>query len=164
MPASTYIYTGSRAQLEALVRRRVLANPLISVVEGADVVGLLGDASRVRGVLLRDCSGDARGEQRALEADLVVDASGSGTKAPQWLTAIGAEGPYEETIDTGFAYASRVYRGRDGVLDGETLGYYVYPGPEQLPRATSRRWCAAAGGRQPSGRRLGAARRRTAHR
>ncbi|MDT9695085.1 FAD-dependent monooxygenase [Streptomyces sp. P17] len=130
--ATTHIHTGSRAQLEALVRQRVLANPLISVVEGTDVVGLLGDASRVRGVLLRDRSGDARAEQRPLEADLVVDASGSGTKAPRWLEAIGAEGPHEETIDTGLAYASRVYRGRDGVLDGETLGYYVYPGPEQL--------------------------------
>ncbi|MGW0732743.1 FAD-dependent oxidoreductase [Streptomyces sp. NPDC002851] len=132
VPASTHIYTGSRAQLEELVRRRVLANPVISAVEGTDVVGLLGDASRVRGVLLRDRSGDARAEHRSLDADLVVDASGSGTKAPQWLTAIGAEAPHEETIDTGLAYASRVYRGRSGVLDGETLGYYVYPGPEQV--------------------------------
>ncbi|WP_033318617.1 FAD-dependent oxidoreductase [Streptomyces yerevanensis] len=132
VPATTHIYTGSRAQLEERVRRRVLASPVISVVEGTDVVGLLGDASRVRGVLLRGRSGDARAEERALEADLVVDASGSGTKAPQWLAAIGAETPPEETIDTGLAYASRVYRGRSGVLDGETLGYYVYPDPDQV--------------------------------
>ncbi|MGI5198589.1 FAD-dependent oxidoreductase [Streptomyces sp. CA-288835] len=132
LPASTHIYTGSRAQLEELVRRWVLANPVISAVEGTDVVGLLGDAARVRGVLLRDRSGDARGEERALEADLVVDASGCGTKAPQWLTAIGAEAPHEETIDTGLAYASRVYRGKSGVLDGDTRGYYVYPDPEQV--------------------------------
>ncbi|SDP80041.1 Dehydrogenase (flavoprotein) [Streptomyces sp. cf386] len=132
LPATTHIYTGSRAQLEELVRRRVLANPVISVVEGADVVGLLGDASRVRGVLLRDRSGDDRGEQRAVEADLVVDASGSGTKAPQWLTAIGAESPHEETIDTGLAYASRIYRGTSDVLNGETAGYYVYPSPDQV--------------------------------
>lgn len=132
LPATTHIFTGSRAQLEELVRRRVLANPVISAVDGSEVVGLLGDASRVRGVLLRDRSGDARGEQRALEADLVVDASGSGTKAPRWLTAIGAEGPYEETIDTGLAYASRVYRGKSGVLDGDTTGYYVYPDPDQV--------------------------------
>ncbi|MBV9025964.1 MAG: monooxygenase [Streptomycetaceae bacterium] len=132
LPATTHIYTGSRAQLEELVRRRVFANPVISAAEGTDVVGLLGDASRVRGVLLRDRFGDARGEQRALEADLVVDASGSGTKAPQWLTAIGAQSPHEETLDTGLAYASRVYRGRNGVLDGDTAGYYVYPSPAQV--------------------------------
>lgn len=132
LPATTHIYTGSRAQLEALVRRRVLANSAISVVQGTDAVGLVGDASRVRGVLLRNRSAGAGSEHRALAADLVVDASGSGTKAPQWLAAIGAETPDEETIDTGLAYASRVYRGRKGVLDGETLGYYVYPNPDQV--------------------------------
>jgi 2-polyprenyl-6-methoxyphenol hydroxylase-like FAD-dependent oxidoreductase len=130
--ATTHIYTGSRAQLEELVRRRVLADPVISVLEGTDVVGLLGDASRVRGVLVRDRSGGPRAELRPLEADLVVDASGSGTKAPQWLTAIGADSPHEETIDTGLAYASRVYRGTNGDLDGETRGYYAYPDPEQV--------------------------------
>ncbi|MGC9539047.1 FAD-dependent oxidoreductase [Streptomyces sp. UG1] len=131
-PSTTHIYTGSRAQLEELVRRRVLANPVISVAQGCDAVGLVGDAARVRGVLLRDRSGDDRGEQQALEADLVVDASGGGTKAPQWLAAIGAEAPHEETIDTGLAYASRVYRGKSGVLDGDTVGYYVYPSPDQV--------------------------------
>ncbi|WP_053851962.1 NAD(P)/FAD-dependent oxidoreductase [Streptomyces sp. NRRL B-24085] len=130
--ATTHIYTGSRAQLEELVRRRVLADPVISVLEATDAVGLLGDATRVRGVLVRDRSGEARAEPRPLEADLVVDASGSGTKAPQWLTAIGAEPPHEETIDTGLAYASRVYRGTNGALDGETRGYYAYPDPEQV--------------------------------
>ncbi|MEU0408355.1 FAD-dependent monooxygenase [Streptomyces griseorubiginosus] len=132
VPATTHIYTGSRAQLEELVRRRVLANPVISVADGTDVVGLLGDPSRVRGVRLRERSSDAHAQPRPMEADLVVDASGSGTKAPQWLTEIGAEVPHEETIDTGLAYASRVYRGPSGVLDGETLGYYVYPGPDQV--------------------------------
>ncbi|WP_345045966.1 FAD-dependent oxidoreductase [Streptomyces sannanensis] len=132
LPATTHIYTGSRGQLEELVRRRVLADPVISVMEGTDAVGLLGDASRVRGVLLRERSGDVRGEQQALEADLVIDASGGGTKAQQWLTAIGAEAAHEETIDTGLAYASRVYRGRSGVLDGDTCGYYVYPSPAQV--------------------------------
>ncbi|WP_377274531.1 NAD(P)/FAD-dependent oxidoreductase [Peterkaempfera sp. SMS 1(5)a] len=132
LPATTHIYTGSRAQLEELVRRRVLENPVIDAVEGTEAVGLLGDASRVRGVLLRDRSDGARGEQRALEADLVVDASGSGTKAQQWLTAIGAAAAHEETIDTGLAYASRIYRGRSGGLHDDTCGYYVYPSPAQV--------------------------------
>ncbi|MEU3557978.1 FAD-dependent oxidoreductase [Streptomyces fragilis] len=132
LPATTHIYTGSRAQLEELVRRRVLANPSIGVAERTEAVGLHGDARRVRGVLVRERSGDARGTRQVLEADLVVDASGAGTKAPQWLTAVGAEAPHEETIETGLAYSSRVYRGRDGVLDGDTRGYYVYPGPTQV--------------------------------
>ncbi|MEU9735162.1 FAD-dependent monooxygenase [Streptomyces sp. NPDC048002] len=132
LPATTHIFTGSRAQLEGLVRRRVLADPAIETVEGTDVVGLLGDARRVRGVLLRDRSAEGRGKERELEADLVVDASGGGTKAPQWLTGIGAPPPHEETIDTGLAYASRVYRGPAGVLGTDTAGYYVYPNPDQV--------------------------------
>ncbi|MEU3602755.1 FAD-dependent monooxygenase [Streptomyces sp. NPDC006798] len=131
LPATTHIHTGSRAQLEGLIRRRVLADPVIEVLEGTDVRGLLGDAARVRGVLLRQRSGGTRGKPDELEADLVVDASGSGTKAARWLTAIGAEAAYEETIDTGLAYASRLYRGPSGSLDGDTAGYYVYPGPDQ---------------------------------
>ncbi|WP_252991124.1 NAD(P)/FAD-dependent oxidoreductase [Streptomyces viridosporus] len=131
LPASAYYHTGSRSQLEHLVRRRVLANPLINVLEGTDAVGLLGDASRVRGVLLRERGDAARAESRPVEADLVVDASGRSTKAPQWLTALGAQAPHEETIDTGLAYATRVYRDKDGILGTDALGYYIVPNPSQ---------------------------------
>lgn len=132
LPATTYIYTGSRAQLEQLVRTRVLANPAIEVVEATSVVGLSGDASRVRGVLLRERGEGARQEERFLAADLVVDASGRGTKAGQWLAAIGAEAAHEESIDTGLAYASRVYRDTSGSLGTESLGYYIIANPSQV--------------------------------
>jgi 2-polyprenyl-6-methoxyphenol hydroxylase-like FAD-dependent oxidoreductase len=132
LPATTHLSTGSRAQLEQLVRRRVLANPVITVVEATNVVGLSGDASRVRGVLLRERGEGTGQEERSLEADLVVDASGRGTKAAQWLSAVGAEAVYEESIDTGLAYASRVYRDTTGTVGTESLGYYVVPNPSQV--------------------------------
>ncbi|MFF4521210.1 NAD(P)/FAD-dependent oxidoreductase [Streptomyces bluensis] len=131
VPASIHIFTGSRLQFEELLRRRVLAHPAVTMLESTDVVGLLGDASRVRGLLVRERGDSARKEERPLEADLVVDASGRATKAPQWLTAIGADAPHEETIDTGLAYASRVYRDTDGTLSGDTPAVYVIPNPEQ---------------------------------
>ena len=68
-----------------------------------------------------------------LKGDRVVDVTRAvpdADKLPK--TAIGAEAPHEETIDTGLAYASRVYRGRTGVLDGDTAGYYIYPSPDQV--------------------------------
>ncbi|GGU39401.1 FAD-dependent oxidoreductase [Streptomyces lavendofoliae] len=127
--STSYLYTGARPRLEHLVRRRVLADPRIGTVEGADAVGLLGDATRVRGVLVRERG--AGGEPRPLEADLVVDASGRGSQAPQWLSAIGAEPPHEETIETGLAYATGVYRdGSDGTL-ADCLGYYIVPNASQ---------------------------------
>ncbi|MDI3386269.1 FAD-dependent monooxygenase [Streptomyces sp. B-S-A8] len=136
--ASMYIHTGTRPQLELLVRQRVLANPAIEVVEGAEAVGLLGNAARVRGVLLRErgAGGQERGARGAegaepLAADLVVDASGRGSRAPQWLAGIGADAPYEETIDTGLAYASRVYRDRSGRLGEHARGFNIVADPTQ---------------------------------
>lgn len=129
--ATSHFFSGSRAQLEHLVRTRVLANPVVESVTGTEAVGLLGDARRVRGVLLRERGGDG-GEPRALAADLVVDATGRGSRAPQWLTALGAEPPEEETIDTGLAYASRIYRNKSDHLGTHAHGYYVFPSPEQV--------------------------------
>ncbi|MFC8274289.1 FAD-dependent oxidoreductase [Streptomyces sp. NPDC057271] len=131
LPATTHLYTGPRAQLEWLVRRRVLADPRIETVQGTETIGLIGDASRVRGVLLRERgTGNVR-ESRSLKADLVVDASGRGTHAPDWLAAIGAEAPHEETIDTGLAYATRMYRAAaDPGMDA--AGFNVVPNPEQV--------------------------------
>lgn len=123
------LLTGARPRLEHLVRRRVLADPRIGVAQGAEVVGLLGDATRVRGVRLRER--DAGQETREVGADLVVDASGRGTQAPRWLSAIGAEPPHEETIDTGLAYATRLYRDGSGGAVADCLGYFVVPSPGQ---------------------------------
>ncbi|MGW0468657.1 FAD-dependent oxidoreductase [Streptomyces sp. NPDC003027] len=129
--ATTSLYTGPREQLEWLVRRRVLADPRIETVGGTEAVGLTGDSSRVRGVLLRERGKDAGTQTRSLAADLVVDASGRGTRAPDWLAAIGAEAPHEETIDTGLAYATRVYRApADDTSDA--LGINIVPNPHQV--------------------------------
>ncbi|MBD0747761.1 NAD(P)/FAD-dependent oxidoreductase [Streptomyces sp. CBMA152] len=130
-----YFLTPTRPLLEWLVRRRVLANPRIDVVEGTETVGLVGDAARVRGVLLRERGAAAAAvgrEPQRLAADLVVDASGRSTKAADWLTAIGAEPAVEETLETGLAYATRLYRtGEDGDGDSDVRGHFVVPNPGQ---------------------------------
>ncbi|RSS44600.1 NAD(P)/FAD-dependent oxidoreductase [Streptomyces sp. WAC08241] len=132
--ATAHFFTGPRPQLEWLVRQRVLADPRVELVEGVETVGLAGDSSRVRGVRLRERGAGADKETRTLAADLVVDASGRSTKAADWLAAIGAEAPHEETLDTGLAYATRVYRTPPGGQDPDTdaLGYYVVPNPGQV--------------------------------
>ncbi|MFE3742228.1 FAD-dependent oxidoreductase [Streptomyces sp. NPDC059134] len=130
-PASAHLLTGSRPLLEWLVRRRVTADPRITVLEGTEVVGLVGDATRVRGVRLRERGARTLYEARPLAADLVVDASGRGTRAPDWLAAIGAEPAHEETLDTGLAYASRLYRGPEGAEAPDCLGYFFVSGKGQ---------------------------------
>ncbi|WP_282692385.1 FAD-dependent monooxygenase [Streptomyces sp. CC208A] len=131
LPASAHFYSGPRPQLEWLVRQRVLADPRVELVENTETVGLTGTAARVTGVRLRERGAGGGRESRTLAADLVVDASGRSTKAADWLAAIGAEAPHEETLDTGLAYASRVYRATDAVPVTDAQGYYIVPGPEQ---------------------------------
>lgn len=130
-PATMYLFTASRPLVEHVLRRRVLADPRIRTAEGTDAVGLAGGAGRVRGVLLRERGAGRNKEPRTLEADLVVDASGRGSRAPEWLAAIGAEPPREEVIDTGLAYATRVYRPGPAADGGDFAGQYIVPNPEQ---------------------------------
>ncbi|MGW6394131.1 FAD-dependent oxidoreductase [Streptomyces sp. NPDC055103] len=129
--STAHFYSGARPQLEWLVRQRVFADPRIELVDGHEMVGLTGDSSRVSGVRLRERGAGAGKETRVLEADLVVDASGRSTRAADWLAGIGAEAPHEETIDTGLAYGTRVYRAPAGVLDSDAIGYFIVPNPAQ---------------------------------
>jgi hypothetical protein len=62
----------------------------------------------VTGVVLDD------GE--ALDADLVVDAAGRGTRLPVWLAQWGFERPPEETVDVGIGYATHQLRIPDGLI------------------------------------------------
>ncbi|MDT9684001.1 FAD-dependent monooxygenase [Streptomyces sp. TRM76323] len=123
------ILTASRPLVEQAIRRRVLADPRVTAVQGTEVVGLTGDAARVRGVLVRERGAGRGGEPRPIGADLVVDASGRGSRASRWLAALGAEPPRTETIDTGLAYATRLYRHDRHGDDTDAAGYFVVPNP-----------------------------------
>ncbi|WP_149181906.1 FAD-dependent monooxygenase [Streptomyces sp. TRM49041] len=129
--ATAYLLTGSRPLVEQVIRHRVLADRRIRAVPGTEAVGLAGDATRVSGVLVRERGAGRVEEPRLIAADLVVDASGRGSRAPQWLAALGAEPPREETLDTGLAYATRVYRNERHGDDTDGLGYYIVPNPGQ---------------------------------
>ncbi|GHF36077.1 hypothetical protein GCM10010218_16940 [Streptomyces mashuensis] len=127
---TTHYLTGSRPLTDWVVRRRVLAHPRITTVEGAEAVGLLGDARRVRGVRLRERGSSGRGTHD-LAADLVLDTTGRSSRAPRWLAALGAEPPHEEHLETGLAYATRFFKARPADQDLTYRGVYVVPNPAQ---------------------------------
>jgi 2-polyprenyl-6-methoxyphenol hydroxylase-like FAD-dependent oxidoreductase len=83
------------------------------VLEGREAVGLLTDPRRaaVTGVRLRSRHGraEATGPATEVAADLVVDASGRGSRAPRWLAELGFRPPAETTISSRLGYASRQY-------------------------------------------------------
>jgi 2-polyprenyl-6-methoxyphenol hydroxylase-like FAD-dependent oxidoreductase len=120
----------SRPLLEDRVRARVLALPAVRLAPPSDVAGLRGspDGRRVAGVrLLRRADGSA---EESLDADLVVDATGRGSRAPRWLESLGYAGPEQEEVRIDVGYATRRYRLHAGAL-GDALACVHGPTPDR---------------------------------
>ena len=111
----------SRYLLESRVRARVAARSNVRVLDDHEAVGVLVDpAGAVVGVRLRRRG--SVGAPEVLEpADLVVDASGRSSRAPEWLVATGLPAPDESVIDASLAYATRLYRRPSGWSDWRVL-------------------------------------------
>lgn len=105
--------TFTRPLLEATIRRHLLADSRISLLQGFEVAGLAmsGDGSRVEGVKIQPRHHDPNvlPEVQTLAAELVVDTSGRGSKAPEWLEAAGFARPEETVVDAFWGYATRIY-------------------------------------------------------
>ena len=122
--------SASRACLEREVRDRVRRLPAVAFAPPCDVLGLVSspDRRRVAGVrLLRRADGSA---EEVLDADLVVDALGRGSRTPRWLEALGYQPPDEERVAVDVGYASCRYRLPPDTLDGD-LGCLLGPTPAQ---------------------------------
>ncbi|MFJ2863192.1 NAD(P)/FAD-dependent oxidoreductase [Kitasatospora sp. NPDC087314] len=108
-----YLISCSRHLLDHVIRRRLREQATVTVREGTRVLGLAGDPGRIAGVHVENPDGS----RETLPADLVVDATGRRSSAPEWLRGLGFEGLREETVDAGLAYAARVFEtpgGNDG--------------------------------------------------
>ncbi|MFE3781950.1 FAD-dependent oxidoreductase [Amycolatopsis sp. NPDC059090] len=95
--------------LEWKLRQRLSALAGIDFLGGFNCTGLLASRNfeKVTGVVLRPRAG--AGPEVNLTADLVVDASGRGSRAAGWLRDIGHEPPREARIESSLGYASRFY-------------------------------------------------------
>ncbi|MET9899183.1 pyridine nucleotide-disulfide oxidoreductase [Streptomyces sp. NPDC006446] len=103
----------SRDLLDWTVREAVLGTTSVTVRRG-EAVSLLGTAQRVTGVRVL-----ADGTEGDLRADLVVDASGRGSRVEHWLESLGVTDIPTDEVDSGLVCASRVFR--------------VPPGAEHFP-------------------------------
>jgi len=101
--------TFTRPLLEATFRKHLLTNSRIEILQGFEVAGLILDGGRVAGVNVLPRHHDADAPAQALSADLVVDTSGRGSKAPEWLEAAGFAKPEETVVDAFWGYATRIY-------------------------------------------------------
>lgn len=100
----------TRPLIEATVRDRVLDLDGVELLDGwsARELTTTDDRRRVTGVRLRS-EADA-GEERVLDADLVVDTTGRGSPSPRWLEALGYGAPEEESLKVDVHYTSRLFR------------------------------------------------------
>ena len=126
----------SRALVERRIRARLEEAPNINFLPGREVVGLLSGPEEISGVRTRL---RADGSSEELSADLVVDASGAGSRAPRWLEEIGHKAPEETVVDARLGYATRWYRVPED-FSGDWTGVAVLPGwPETTRGGTLRR-------------------------
>lgn len=129
-PSGLTMISASRRLLEHHIRRRVLELPAIELLDHCDVVGLTAHTGRVEGVRVLRRADDS--VEEVIDADLVVDATGRGSRLPTWLAGLGYLPAAEETINIDLGYATRCYRMSQDALGG-AYGAIVAPLP-QRPR------------------------------
>jgi 2-polyprenyl-6-methoxyphenol hydroxylase-like FAD-dependent oxidoreductase len=96
--------SAERPLLEERVRSRVRSWSNITVLESTDIVGLTAsaDRGRVTGVRIHP----ADGQEQELTADLVVDATGRGSRSPRWLAELGYGEVAKDVVEVDIAYTS----------------------------------------------------------
>ena len=125
-PSGVQMLNVSRPALEQAIRRRVLDLPPVRPVGSTDVAGLVTDRAQSR-VLGTRVIGRADGSaEETVLGDLVVDATGRGSRLPVWLESLGRPRPETERLFVDVGYASRQHRLAPGALDG---GIGILSGP-----------------------------------
>ncbi|MFF5211392.1 FAD-dependent oxidoreductase [Streptosporangium sp. NPDC000396] len=132
----------SRLLLEGQIRRRVAGLPRVEVIGESQVFDLTRSGDRVTGVRLVS--------DETISADLVVDASGRGSRAPSWLGRLGFPVPEEDRVEIDLTYTTRVFRRSAGDLAGDPV--VIMAATRAIPRAgvalamEGDRWIVTIGG------------------
>ncbi|MBO0874939.1 MAG: FAD-dependent monooxygenase [Pseudonocardia sp.] len=124
-PRRTYV--PSRPFLEGHVRRRLRALANVTVLDGHDIAGVTTTAAqdRVTGARVAD---RRSGDEKTVTADLVVDATGRGSRTPAWLERLGYGRPAEEQVVVKVAYVSQLLRIPAGTMKEKAYLLGACPG------------------------------------
>ncbi|MER5325522.1 NAD(P)/FAD-dependent oxidoreductase [Streptosporangium roseum] len=100
----------SRPMLERHIRERTQLLSNVLFVEKHDILGLetTPDHSRVNGVRVQSL--EEGGAEEVISADLVVDATGRGSRTPIWLEDLGYPRVKEDRKKIGLGYVTQHYR------------------------------------------------------
>jgi len=146
----------SRPLLEYHVRRRLRSIVNVAIRDGHTVQGLIATnaGDRVTGVRVRDGH-----QQRELAADLVVDATGRGSRTPVFLHELGYRRPAEDELTIRLTYASQLVRLRPGAVPEDLILIGPQPGRPTTFACTTQEdgtamvLVSGMSGRQPPGTR-----------
>ncbi len=107
--SGVHVLSVSRPLLESHVRRRVFALPGVRRLDGCEVLGLRTspDRQRLTGITFRRREAD---QPEQLDAELVVEACGRGSRLPAWLEELGYPRPEETSVKVLVGNATRQYR------------------------------------------------------
>lgn len=140
----------SRPTLESLIRACVLALPNVRAIENCNVLEPVTthDNSRVTGVRL---VGRQNGKSKeAMTADLVVDASGRGSRSPAWLEKLGYNRPPVEEVRVGVGYTTCYYRRQPEHIPGLNGIVFLATPPDKhlavMLAQDGNRWVVTLGG------------------
>lgn len=109
----------SRPLFEQVVRQRVIDLPGVQLTAGRSVTGLRRPVGPDRLWRVSTAAGE-------VAADVVVDASGRGSRLPAWLVSLGVAAPSTEEVDARIGYAVREFadgpdlHGLSGIVIGAT--------------------------------------------
>lgn len=130
-PQLVPFYFQSRPFLEAHVLRRMRDVPNVTILEHHDVLALssTADRSRVTGVEVVDRHTRHR---TTLTADLVVDATGRGSRTPVFLEQLGYDRPAEDEVMVHLAYACQLVRIAPGAISEKFIAISPEPGRPKM--------------------------------
>jgi 2-polyprenyl-6-methoxyphenol hydroxylase-like FAD-dependent oxidoreductase len=139
------VYSQSRALVEHLVRQCTLKRSNVTIKSGCDASNIYANDGAVKGVQFFE-----EGRLTRLASNLMVDASGRGSRAVHWLNELGYEAPAESSIGVKFAYASARYRIPAGYNDTARVVLVVsadFPSGGILQEIEDRTWIVSLGSR-----------------
>jgi 2-polyprenyl-6-methoxyphenol hydroxylase-like FAD-dependent oxidoreductase len=110
--------SASRPLLEVAIRERVRALANVTVLDGHDIAGLCASATgeRITGATVTGRTG-----RRTVHADVVVDATGRGSRTPRWLAELGYEPPRADRVVIDLSYSTGLFQAPDGLLGDDLI-------------------------------------------
>ena len=138
----------SRALIDDVIRGRLRQMPRIEMIDEALVENPIAEESnrRICGVRYT-----RKGKTHEIEAGLLVDASGRGSKASNWLQDLGYPAASRAVVETDLGYTTRLYERRPE-YDDQWKVLLLLPRPPQSRRMgvispiEGNRWMVTTGG------------------